>query len=116
MNMICTLAQQAQASAPAAAPAGGGLMGFVPMIVIMGVMIFFMWHSQKKQAKQRQAMLDSLQVGAKVLTIGGIYGEILTVKENTFVIQIAENTKVEVAKTAVNSVAEQEAAKEPQAK
>ena len=105
--MICTLAQQAAnapaANVPAANAAGGGIMGFVPMIVIMAVMIFFMWHSQKKQAKQRQAMLDSLQLGAKVLTIGGIYGEIIAIKENTFVIQIAENTKVEVAKTAVNS-------------
>ena len=109
MNMICTLAQQgtnAPAANAAAANAGGGIMGFVPM----AVMIFFMWHSQKKQAKQRQAMLDSLQVGAKVLTIGGIYGEILAVKENAFVIQIAENTKVEVAKSAVNSVVTEEAA------
>ena len=112
MNMICTLAQQGTnaPAANAAANAGGGIMGFVPMIVIMAVMIFFMWHSQKKQAKQRQAMLDSLQVGAKVLTLGGIYGEILAVKENAFVIQIAENTKVEVAKSAVNSVVTEEAA------
>ena len=49
-------------------------------------------------------MIDGVKVGDKVVTIGGIYGEVVTVKEQTFIVKIADNTKVELMKSAVSSV------------
>ena len=88
-----------------------GFGSMVPMIIIMAVLIYFMWRSQKKEQKRRQEMIDGVKVGDKVVTIGGIYGEIVTVKEQTFIVKIADNTKVELMKSAVSSVPAGEEAK-----
>ena len=76
----------------------------MPMIIVMAVLIYFMWRGQKKEQKRRQEMIDGVKVGDKVVTIGGIYGEVVTVKEQTFIVKIADNTKVELMKSAVSSV------------
>lgn len=79
-----------------------GMLGLLlPFILIFVIMYFFMIRPQVKKQKQHQQMLQALQKGDKVLTSGGIYGKIVGVKENSFVVQIADNTKVEVSKTAV---------------
>lgn len=123
LNFIAPLAQQAanatqQAAQPAAETAqkaqeaGGGFMGLVPMIVIMGVLIWFMWRGQKKEQKRRQEMIEGVKVGDKIVTIGGIYGEVITVKEKTFIVKIADNTRIEIIKSAVSAApAGEEAAK-----
>ena len=88
-----------------------GFGSMVPMIIVMAVLIYFMWRGQKKEQKRRQEMIESVKVGDKVVTIGGVYGEIVTVKEKTFIVKIADNTRVELMKSAVNSVP---AGEEPQ--
>ena len=88
-----------------------GFGSMMPMIIIMAVLIYFMWRGQKKEQKRRQEMIDGVKVGDKVVTIGGIYGEIVTVKEQTFIVKIADNTKVELMKSAVSSVPAGEEAK-----
>ena len=88
-----------------------GLGSMVPMIVVMAVLIYFMWRGQKKEQKRRQEMIEGVKVGDKVVTIGGLYGEVLTVKEQTFIVKIAENTRVELMKSAVSSVPSGEEAK-----
>ena len=81
-----------------------GFGSMMPMIIVMAVLIYFMWRGQKKEQKRRQEMIESVKVGDKVVTIGGLYGEIVTVKEQSFIVKIAENTKVELMKSAVSSV------------
>jgi len=81
-----------------------GLGSMAPMIIIMAILIYFMWRGQKKEQKRRQEMIDGVKVGDKVVTIGGIYGEVVAVKEQTFIVKIADNTKVELMKSAVSSV------------
>ena len=81
-----------------------GLGSLFPMIIVMGVIIYFMWRGQKKEQKRRQEMIEGVKVGDKVVTIGGLYGEIVTVKEQTFIVKIADNTRVELMKSAVSSV------------
>jgi len=81
-----------------------GLGSMVPMIIVMAVLIYFMWRGQKKEQKRRQEMIEGVKVGDKVVTIGGIYGEIVTVKEQSFIVKIADNTRVELMKSAVSSV------------
>ena len=81
-----------------------GLGSMAPMLIIMAILIYFMWRSQKKEQKRRQEMIDGVKVGDKVVTIGGIYGEITSVKEQSFIVKIADNTRIELMKSAVSSV------------
>ena len=81
-----------------------GMGSMFPMLIIMGVLIYFMWRGQKKDQKRRQEMIDGVKVGDKVVTIGGIFGEIVTVKEQSFIVKIADNTRIELMKSAVSSV------------
>ncbi len=102
-----TIQVPAAEGAPEAAPqqsSGGGLMGMLPFIIIFVVMIFFMTRSQKKQQQKRAAMLNQLTKGARVVTGAGMYGTIVEVKDNSFIIQIADNVKAEFAKNGVTGV------------
>ena len=113
----------AQTKATAQVPANGaqaqeeprsaldGFGSMLPMIIVMAVLIYFMWRGQKKEQKRRQEMIEGVKVGDRVVTIGGIYGEVVTVKEQTFIVKIADNTKVELMKSAVSSVPAGEEAK-----
>ncbi len=96
------------AGAPAAQPQpqGGlsGFMGMLPMILIIAAMFYLMWRGQAKERKKREAMLTSIKSGDKVITIGGIHGTVAEVKNDGFVIKIADNVKIEVTKNAVGSV------------
>ena len=109
-----TVQVPANGNAPAQEEPRSALDGFgsmVPMIVVMAVLIYFMWRGQKKEQKRRQEMIEGVKVGDKVVTIGGLYGEVVTVKEQTFIVKIAENTRVELMKSAVSSVPAGEEAK-----
>ena len=96
----------AQASAPAGAPSGpgGGLMSFLPFILIMAAMWFLMIAPQRKKQKEHQKMIAALKSGDDVLTNGGIYGTIVSVREDRFVVRIGEGTKIELAKGFIQAV------------
>lgn len=88
--------------------AGGGLGSMLPMIlivVVMVAMLFFTGRSNKKQEKQAQDMRDSLQVGDEITTIGGIIGKIVSIKEETLVLETShDRTRIRILKTAVSRV------------
>lgn len=89
-----------QAAAPA--PQGGGLSGILMMVLIFVVFYFFMIRPQQKRQKEIKKQRDSMQVGDKVITSGGIYGKIRELKDdNTVIIEIAENVRIKVDKTSV---------------
>lgn len=90
-----------------------GLISFVPMILIFVAMFYFMFRSQKKQAQKRQQMIDKIVKGADVIIAGGIYGTIVTVKDKTFIVQIADKVNVEITKAGVNGIVDNSA---PEAK
>ena len=79
---------------------------FLPIMVIFIIMYFFMIRPQVKKQKQHQGMLESLEKGDKVVTSGGIHGKIVGVKEQSFLVQIADNTKVEISKSAIGKKVE----------
>jgi|SRR5574344_1403547 preprotein translocase subunit YajC len=93
------------AAAPAGGAAGanqGGMMSMLlPMILIFVVFYFFMIRPQNKKQKEIQKARAALKVGDKVITSGGIYGKIREVKDDSFVIEIAENVRIRVEKSAV---------------
>lgn len=53
---------------------------------------------QKKRQKQQESMIKALKTGDKILTSGGVYGEITNVKDDRLVVKIADNVKIEVAR------------------
>ncbi len=86
------------------APGFGGLISFVPMILIFVAMFYFMFRSQRKQAQKRQQMIDKIVKGADVIIAGGIHGSIVAVKDKTFIVQIADKVNVEITKAGVNGI------------
>lgn len=81
--------------------AGGGSM-LLMLVAIFAIFYFLMIRPESKRRKERKAMIDSLQRHDKVVTIGGLYGEVQDVHEDRIVMKIAENIKVEVAKSAIS--------------
>ena len=88
--------------------AGGGMGSFVTMgllLVVMVAMFFFTSRSNKKQEKEAKNMRDNLQVGDEITTIGGIIGKIVSIKEETLVLETShDRTRIRILKTAVSRV------------
>jgi preprotein translocase subunit YajC len=91
---------------PTGESGGGGLMGFLPMILIFVAFYFLLIAPQRKKQKQHQKMISALEKGDNVKTIGGMFGTVTGVKDDRVVVKIAENVKVEVAKDAVSAKVE----------
>jgi preprotein translocase subunit YajC len=94
--------------AQTAAPAGPGGMGGGYMIIFYGLlfaaMYFLMIAPQRKKQKEHEKLLASLASGDEIITSGGIYGTITNVKDDRFVVRIADNTKIEIGKSFVSAV------------
>jgi preprotein translocase subunit YajC len=84
---------------------GSNAMSMVFLVAIIVVFYFFMIRPQMKKQKQEKDFRNTLQKGAKVVTIGGIHGRILDVNDRTFMIEIDSNVKVRVEKTAISAEA-----------
>ena len=90
-------------SQQAAGPAG--LAGsFIPLLLIIVIFYFFLIRPQNKKQKETQRMLSALKKGDKVITIGGIHGVISSVKENTVIVKVDDDCKIEFNRTAISSV------------
>ncbi len=85
------------------APTGGAGMGQTLFLVVMivGIFYFLLFRPQQKQAKEHQALLDSLKKDDRVVTSSGIHGKIWAVKDDTVIVEIARDTRVELDKSAV---------------
>ena len=84
-----------------ATPQGSALGMFVPMIAVFVIFYFLLIRPQKKQQKQHKEMLLTLKKGDTVITNSGILGNIFTVEEKFFVLNIAEKTKIKILKTQI---------------
>ena len=85
-------------------PPGGGLMTFLPMLLLFAAMYFLLIAPQRKKQKEHEKMLKTLESGDEIVTTGGIFGVITNVKEDRFVVRIADNTKIEIGKGFVQTV------------
>ncbi|MAY88920.1 preprotein translocase subunit YajC [Arenibacterium halophilum] len=84
---------------------GGAIAQFLPLILIFGIMYFLLIRPQQKKVKQHQAMVEALRRGDKVVTQGGIIGEVVKVKEGGEIeVEIAEGVKVRVIKSTIATV------------
>ena len=87
---------------------GGGMGSFITMgllLVVMVAMFFFTSRSNKKKEKEAKNMLDNLQVGDEITTIGGIIGQVVSIKEETLVLETShDRTRIRILKSAVSRV------------
>ena len=74
---------------------------WIMLALIFVVMWFFMIRPQRKQQKELQNFRDALKKGDKVVTIGGIYGTVAEIKEDSVLIEVDNNVKIRVSKQAL---------------
>jgi len=76
----------------------------LPFLLIIVIFYLFLIRPQNKKQKETQKMLDALKKGDKVITIGGIHGTVSSVKENTVIVKVDDDCKLEFNRTAISSV------------
>ena len=93
------------ATTPEGGVQGQGLITILMLVAVVAVFYFFGIRPQKKQEKETKSMLDNLQVGDEITTIGGIIGKIISIKEETIMIETGhDRTKIRLLKTAIRKV------------
>ena len=75
-----------------------------PSWLMVLIFYFFLWRPQKKQQKERANLLGSLKKGQKIVTIGGIYGEIVELDDEKVKVQVSEKVELTFARTAIANV------------
>jgi len=100
MTDLLTLAMAAPGGDTPANPLGM----FMPMILIFGIFYFMLIRPQQRKEKERRQMISDVKSGDRVVFSGGILGTVTNVKDGVFVVKIADNVKIEVARGGVNRV------------
>lgn len=102
---LLTLSEAASNGDPQPAASGASLISMLLVFAVMFVaMYFFMIRPEKKRKKEEQKMRDNLQVGDEIVTIGGIYGRVISIKEDTLVLESkSDHSKITVARWAMQS-------------
>ena len=80
------------------------LFSYGPIVFMVLAFYFMLYKPQKQEQAKRQEMLSNLKIGDNVVTLGGIYGVITKIADNTLEIKIADSVEFKIAKTAVNKV------------
>ena len=88
--------------AQGAAP-GGGVISYLPIILLFLGMWFLLIAPQRKKQKEHDKMVTELKKGDRIVTTGGIFGTISQVKKECFVVEIAEKTRVELGKQFIST-------------
>ena len=74
---------------------------FIPLLIIF---YFFIIRPQQKNQRDHKQMINNLQKNDEVVTSGGIHGTVVNIKDNTFVLRIDDNTKIEIQKNSISFV------------
>jgi preprotein translocase subunit YajC len=100
------------AQAQPAAPGGASmLMQMLPLVLMFGAMYFLLIAPQRKKQKEHEKMLTTLKAGDEIVTTGGIYGTITSVKDDRFVVRVGDNNqKLEVGKGFVHALVKKDGA------
>ena len=85
---------------------GGGALGgmLLPLVAMFGIMYFLVIMPQQRQRKKMQEMLSAVKNGDKVVTTSGIYGTINGIDGDTFILKVADNVKIRIARAAIAQV------------
>lgn len=101
--MIASMMMSAGAVFAMAAPPDGGSswLQFIPFVLVIGIFYFIILMPMQKKQRKVQDFQQSLKVGDRVITTGGIYGQIAKVNEESVQLQIASTVKIEIARAAI---------------
>lgn len=101
----------AYAAEPAAgAGAFGGLGGIIPIVLMFAVFYFLLIRPQQKQAKLHQQFLADLKTGTKVMTKGGIHGQITGLTDSVVTLEIAKDVRIKVSRDSIAGALNKEGA------
>ncbi len=105
MNPVLLMAPPAQQGGSGG---GGGSLLFtlLPFVLIFAIFYFLVIRPQAKRQRELSKMLDSLKQGDRVVTSGGLFGTVAGVKDNIVVLKVADQVRVEVAKSAITAMVE----------
>ena len=78
------------------------LIGFLPLIIIFGIFYFLLILPQQRKQKTHQMMLQNLRQGDKVVTIGGIFGKIVSIRGEVITLEIANQVRVAVVRSGIS--------------
>ena len=100
MNLLIAMAPQGGSGA------GGGSMvsTFVMFGAIFLIFYFMIIRPQQKRAKEREKLLSSIEKGDKVITSGGVHGTVAGVEEKTILLQVTENVKLKIERSAIATI------------
>lgn len=102
MSTMSALLLQMQAGQEGSA--SGSISYLILMFALIGLMYFMMIRPQKKRQKEEQEMRSSLEIGDEIITIGGIVGRVVTIREEDLIIETgADRTKMKIQRWAVNT-------------
>jgi preprotein translocase subunit YajC len=87
----------------AAAPQGGSIIDFIPLIGLAAVFYFMVLRPQMKRAKETKIMLAALQKGDEIVTTGGVMGRVVKVGDSHISVEVAEGVSLNVQKGAIQS-------------
>ena len=87
---------------------GSGLLQFLPIILIFAVFYMLLIRPQQKRQRELQETVAQLKVGDRIVTSGGVIGTITTVKETSFLIRSADKSILEIARTSVAGIDQEE--------
>lgn len=99
-----SLLQAAQGGAQSPSSTASFLTTIVPFVLIIGIFYFFLIRPQNKKQKETQKMINALQKGDKVVTIGGIHGVVSSTKEKTVIVKVDDDVKIEFTRSAIAAV------------
>ena len=98
------LISDAKAHAPSGAPPGGGAFSWIFLIGMFAIMYFFLIRPQIKRQKEHKKMVEALQKGDEVQTMGGLMGKISDIGENFIKLDVADGVTLTVRRGSVESV------------
>ena len=84
------------------------MISWLPIIFMLVIFYFMLYRPQKQARQEREKMLSNLQVGAEVVTIGGIYGKITSLDEDTLQLKIADGVEIKISRQAVNMLVQKD--------
>ena len=107
--LLTALGTQGTAASGTASSTGSMTMTFITFGLIILIFYFLIIRPQKKREKETKSMLASMKKGDKVVSIGGIRGTIVSVKESTVVVKVDDNTRIEFSKSAIAQILDRKA-------
>lgn len=104
LNILSLFISDVHAADPAPAAAGGGIMSFLPLIIIFVIFYFLLIRPQSKRAKEHREMVAKLAKGDEVVAGGGILGRVTDISDSYLTVEIADGVSIKVQRAAVAQV------------